>query len=55
MTPPSMVSMAASSSVSANSTTSGVPSSSPRLRRAPVQAKMEAMELVEVFSPFRCW
>ena len=34
--------------------TSGEPSISPRFRRAPDQAKIMAMEFVEVFSPFRC-
>lgn len=52
--PASMVSSVAFSSRSAKATRSGRPSSSPRLRRAPDQAKIVATELVEVFSPLRC-
>ena len=51
--PPSMVWMAARSSLRAKSTSSPLPSSSPRLARAPVQAKRVAMGLVEGFSPSR--
>ena len=53
MTPSLRVSKQASSSFPANRTRSASPSSSPRFRRAPLQAKMVAMGLVEVFSPFR--
>ena len=49
-----MVSITAPSRARAKSTTSGVPSSSPRRAMAPVQAKIEATELVEVSSP-RWW
>ena len=52
--PSSTVFTQASSSLSANAISALLPSSSPRLRSAPVQAKMVAMELVEVSSPFRC-
>ena len=51
--PDSIVSMVAFSSLSANSESSGIWSSSPLFRSAPVQAKMVATELVEVSSPFR--
>ena len=54
MMPASTVWSAAASSASANSMTAGVPSSSPRLRSPPVQAKMSAMEFDEVSSPLRC-
>ena len=47
------VSKQASSRASAYFTRSLRPSSSPRLRRAPLQAKMVAMGFVEVSSPFR--
>ena len=40
------------SSVLANSVTAGVPSSLPRWARPRVQAKIDAIGLVEVFSPF---
>ena len=53
MVPPSMVAMAAASSLSANCPRASMPSSSPRLRRAPVQAKRVATGLVEVSSPFK--
>ena len=54
MVPVSMVSSTALSSMRANSVTSGVPSSSPRFAIAPVQAKIVAVELVEVASPRSC-
>ena len=50
--PASIVSSVAFSRRFAKSTSSGVPSSSPRFARAPVQAKISATGLVEVFSPF---
>ena len=54
ISPDSMVSMVAFSSLPAKSISAWLLSSSPRLRRAPVQAKMVATELVEVSSPFKC-
>src|SRR6185295_17367772 len=51
--PPSTVSTHTRSSVSAKRTTSGVPSNLPRYLRPPVQAKIEAIGLVEVALP--CW
>ena len=54
MMPAPKVSKQAASSLSAKADRSGVPSSWPRLRSAPDQAKMVAMGLVEVCSPFRC-
>src|SRR6476469_209294 len=51
--PPSTVSMQTRSSVSANRTTSGESSNFPRYLRPPVQAKIEAIGLVEVALP--CW
>ena len=53
MIPAFSVSKQARSSLSAKDIRSESPSSSPRLRRAPLQAKTVAMGLVEVFSPFR--
>ena len=54
ISPLSMVSMVAFSSLSAKSIRSLLPSNSPRFLKAPVQAKMVATELVEVSSPFKC-
>ena len=54
ISPASMVSSVARSSLSANATRSSRPSSSPRLRSAPDHAKMVATEFVEVSSPLRC-
>ena len=53
ITPLASVSRQAASSVLANFTSASLPSSSPRFVSAPVQAKMVAMGLVEVLSPFR--
>ncbi|KAH3666083.1 hypothetical protein OGAPHI_004272 [Ogataea philodendri] len=53
MMPPFTVSIVAFSNVLAKSVTSGVPSSSPLLLRPLVQAKIEAIEFVEVSFP--CW
>ena len=53
ITPSSMVRIAAASSLSANAASAALPSSSPRLRSAPVQAKMVAIGFVEVSSPRR--
>ena len=53
ITPSFSVSREASSSAWPNCTSSGRPSSSPRRFKPPDQAKMVAMGLVEVFSPFR--
>ena len=47
------VSRVAFSRAEAKSARGRFPSSSPRLARAPLQAKMVATGLVEVFSPFR--
>ena len=55
MVPPSMTAMEACSSLSAKAWRAAMPSSSPRFRRAPVQAKRVAMGLVEVSLPWRCW
>lgn len=52
--PLSMVERVAFSSLSANSTSSLMPSNSPRFLNAPVHAKMVATEFVEVSSPFKC-
>ena len=52
--PDSTVCTQTSSRVRANSVTSGVPSSLPRCFRPPVQAKLDAIELVEVSLPFWC-
>src|SRR5699024_2606293 len=52
--PLSIVPSVALSRRSAKSHSSEIPSSSPLLRSAPVQAKIVATELVEVSSPFRC-
>ena len=51
--PSSIVFIVAASSLSANSSSSGIPSNSPRLRNAPVHAKINATELEDVFSPLR--
>ena len=53
--PPSTVPMTTSSSVSANSSTSGVLSSLPRCSRPRVQAKIDAIGLVDVGLPCWCW
>src|SRR3954447_8099362 len=53
--PPSTVSTQTCSSVSANCVTAGVPSRMPRCLRPPVQAKIDAIGLVDVFSPFCHW
>jgi len=45
--------MVASSNLSAKLTTSGVPSNSPLFLIPPVQAKIEAVGLVEVLFPFK--
>ena len=52
--PLSTVSTQTFSSVSANFTTSGVPSNLPRYLRPRVQAKIDAIGLVEVGLPFWC-
>ena len=52
ITPSSIVVNVAFSSFFANSTSSGVLSSSPRFAKAPVQAKINATGFVEVLSPF---
>ena len=52
--PDSIVSIQAFSRLSANFTNSGRLSSSPRLRNAPVHAKIVATEFVDVSSPARC-
>ena len=52
ISPLSMVSMVAFSSLSAKSDSSLLPSSSPRFLSAPVHANSVATELVEVSSPF---
>ena len=51
--PSSITSRVAFSSFFAKSTSSGVPSSSPRFARAPVHAKIVATGFVDVFSPLR--
>ena len=53
MTPPERVSKEASSMAWPKRTSWGRPSNSPRRFKAPDQAKMVAMGLVEVFSPLR--
>ena len=52
--PPSIVSIVAFSSLSANDTNSSIPSNLPRFLRAPDHAKIVATEFVEVSSPFKC-
>ena len=52
--PASIVSRVARSRRSANATSSGSSSNSPRLRSAPVHAKIVATEFVDVASPARC-
>ena len=52
--PPSIVSIVAFSSLSANDTNSSIPSNLPRFQRAPVHAIIVATEFVEVSSPFKC-
>ena len=53
--PLSIVFMQAASSLSANSESAGILSSSPLFLSAPVHAQIVATEFVEVSSPFKCF
>jgi len=55
MKPASTVSTTTVSRVSANLASSALSSSLARCLKPRVQAKIEAIELVEVASPFWCW